>query len=85
MSWEEARAEWHDPCFQSVQNPCAVQGWGLKTMKNKLLTVLAVGLLAGPMTANALLVQSSTSVFVTFRDCTTTAPTSDPIRQVPTQ
>ncbi len=43
-------------------------------MKNKLLTVLAVGLLAGPMTANAVLIQSSSSVYVTFRDCTTTAP-----------
>lgn len=35
----------------------------------KTLAILAVGLLAGPMTASAIEVQSSTSVFLTFRDC----------------
>jgi len=50
--------------------------------KSKILTILAVGLLAGPMAANAVPVQSSTSVFVTFRDCIAGATVCDNITPV---
>jgi len=38
-------------------------------MKNKLPAILALGLLTGPLTADADLVQSSTSALATFRQC----------------
>ena len=38
-------------------------------MNNKFLLILAVWLLTGPLAANAELVQSSTSVYLTFRHC----------------
>jgi hypothetical protein len=38
-------------------------------MHNKFLLILAVWLLTGPVAANAELVQSSTSVYLTFRHC----------------
>ena len=38
-------------------------------MNYKLLAILAAGLLARPMAALADLVQSSTTVNLTFRDC----------------
>ena len=38
-------------------------------MKKKLTMILAMGLLAGPMAANAELVQSTTGVYLTFREC----------------
>jgi len=38
-------------------------------MNNKFLMIFAVSLLTGPLVANAELVKSSTSVFLTFRHC----------------
>ncbi len=38
-------------------------------MNNKFLMILAAALLTGPLAANAELVQSTTSVFLTFRPC----------------
>lgn len=51
-------------------------------MKKKFVSILAVGLLAGPVAANAELVQSSTSVFVTFRQCVSGATVCDSVSPV---
>ena len=51
-------------------------------MKNKLWTIFAVGLLAAPMVASAIQVQSSTSVYLTFRDCVTGATACDEYTRV---
>jgi hypothetical protein len=38
-------------------------------MKYKILAIIAVGLLSGPIAALAVLVESSTTVFLSFRTC----------------
>ena len=54
-------------------------------MKNKFLAMLAVGLLVGPLTANADLIQSTTSVQLTFRQCVSGATVCDSIGPVQTR
>ena len=51
-------------------------------MNNKFLLILALSLLAGPLAANAELVQSSTSVFLTFRHCISGETVCDSIAPV---
>ncbi len=51
-------------------------------MNNKFLLILAVVLLAGPLAANADRVQSSTSVFLTFRHCVAGETVCDSIAPV---
>ncbi len=51
-------------------------------MNNKLLLILAVSLLTGPLAADADPVQSSTSVFLTFRHCVSGETVCDSIAPV---
>jgi len=51
-------------------------------MKNKFLVVLAVGLLTGPLAANADPVQFTTGVFLTFRHCVSGETVCDSIAPV---
>ena len=51
-------------------------------MNNKFLLILAVLLLTGPLAANAELVKSSTSVYLTFRPCVAGATVCDSIAPV---
>lgn len=46
------------------------------TMQKRLLATLAMGALLGASAAHAALVQSGTSVYTTFRNCTTTGTTA---------
>lgn len=55
------------PSDEQARHPSCTRGD--TSMKRKLVATLAVGLLAGPMVADAAEVQSDTSVLVTFRDC----------------